>query len=196
MDENTINIGNDIVVSATDFQNLFTRDFPYLPVYVEGKAYFTNDIVYYEPNFYQSLVDNNTALPTDTTNWQVINDSVNNYIQDSDIMRAFNEAVINFNVNLFTDSNSAIMVFLYLAAHYLVIDLNNAMNPLALGFMGFTQSKSVGSVSESYGIPQWMLNNQILSAYAQTGYGRKYLSLIQPYLIGNVLFFPGRTTCG
>lgn len=196
MDENTINIGNDILVSTTDFQDLFSRDFPYLPVYVEGKAYFTNDIVYYEPNFYQSLVDNNTELPTNTTNWQVINDSVNNYIQDSDIMRAFNEAVINFNVNLFTDQNSAIMVFLYLAAHYLVIDLNNAMNPLALGFMGFTQSKSVGSVSESYGIPQWMLNNQVLSAYAQTGYGRKYLSLIQPYLIGNVLFFPGRTTCG
>lgn len=196
MDENTINIGNDILVSTTDFQDLFSRDFPYLPVYVEGKAYFTNDIVYYEPNFYQSLVDNNTELPTNTTNWQVINDSVNNYIQDSDIMRAFNEAVINFNVNLFTDQNSAIMVFLYLVAHYLVIDLNNAMNPLALGFMGFTQSKSVGSVSESYGIPQWMLNNQALSAYAQTGYGRKYLSLIQPYLIGNVLFFPGRTTCG
>lgn len=196
MDENTINIGNDILVSTTDFQDLFNRDFPYLPVYVEGKAYFTNDIVYYEPNFYQSLVDNNTELPTNTTNWQVINDSVNNYIQDSDIMRAFNEAVINFNVNLFTDQNSAIMVFLYLAAHYLVIDLNNAMNPLALGFMGFTQSKSVGSVSESYGIPQWMLNNQTLSAYAQTGYGRKYLSLIQPYLIGNVLFFNGRTTCG
>lgn len=196
MDENTINIGNDILVSTTDFQDLFNRDFPYLPVYVEGKAYFTNDIVYYEPNFYKSLVDNNTELPTNTTNWQVINDSVNNYIQDSDIMRAFNEAVINFNVNLFTDQNSAIMVFLYLAAHYLVIDLNNAMNPLALGFMGFTQSKSVGSVSESYGIPQWMLNNQVLSAYAQTGYGRKYLSLIQPYLIGNVLFFPGRTTCG
>ncbi len=196
MDENTINIGNDILVSTTDFQDLFSRDFPYLPVYVEGKAYFTNDIVYYEPNFYQSLVDNNTELPTNTTNWQVINDSVNNYIQDSDIMRAFNEAVINFNVNLFTDQNSAIMVFLYLAAHYLVIDLNNAMNPLALGFMGFTQSKSVGSVSESYGIPQWMLNNQALSAYAQTGYGRKYLSLIQPYLIGNVLFFNGRTTCG
>lgn len=196
MDENTINIGNDILVSTTDFQDLFNRDFPYLPVYVEGKAYFTNDIVYYEPNFYQSLVDNNTELPTNTTNWQVINDSVNNYIQDSDIMRAFNEAVINFNVNLFTDQNSAIMVFLYLAAHYLVIDLNNAMNPLALGFMGFTQSKSVGSVSESYGIPQWMLNNQTLSAYAQTGYGREYLSLIQLYLIGNVLFFNGRTTCG
>ena len=196
MDENTINIGNDIVVSTTDFQNLFTRDFPYLPVYVEGKAYFTNDIVYYEPNFYQSLVDNNTALPTDTTNWQVINDSVNNYIQDSDIMRAFNEAVINYNVNLFTDSNSAIMVFLYLAAHYLVIDLNNAMNPLALGFMGFTQSKSVGSISESYAVPQWVTNNAILSQYVQTGFGRKYLSLIQPYLVGNIIFVPGRTTCG
>lgn len=183
-------------VTVDDFKTLFARDFPYLPVYVEGKAYFTNDIVYYEPNFYQSLVDNNTELPTNTTNWQVINDSVNNYIQDSDIERAFAEAKVNFNPNLFTDDDTVKMVFLYLAAHYLVIDLNNAMNPLALGFMGFTQSKSVGSVSESYGIPQWMLNNQVLSAYAQTGYGRKYLSLIHPYLIGNVLFFPGRTTCG
>lgn len=196
MDENTINIGNDILVSTTDFQDLFNRDFPYLPLYVEGKAYFKDDEVYYNLNFYQSLVDNNTELPTNTTNWQVINDSVNNYIQDSDIMRAFNEAVINFNVNLFTDQNSAIMVFLYLAAHYLVIDLNNAMNPLALGFMGFTQSKSVGSVSESYALPSFATNNQVLSQYMQTGYGRKYVSLISPYLIGNIMLIRGRTTIG
>ena len=183
-------------VTVDDFKTLFARDFPYLPVYVEGKAYFTNDIVYYEPNFYQSLVDNNTELPTNTTNWQVINDSVNNYIQDSDIMRAFNEAVINFNANLFTDQNSAIMVFLYLAAHYLVIDLNNAANPLAMGFIGFTQSKSVGSVSQSFALPDFVTKNAALSQYMQTGYGAKYVSLIYPYLIGNVLFFPGRTTCG
>ena len=194
MDENTINIGNDIVVSTTDFQNLFTRDFPYLPVYVEGKAYFTNDIVYYEPNFYQSLVDNNTELPTNTTNWQVINDSVNNYIQDSDIERAFAEAKVNFNPNLFTDDTTATMVFLYLAAHYLVIDLNNAANPLAMGFIGFTQSKSVGSVSQSFALPDFVTKNAALSQYMQTGYGAKYVSLIYPYLIGNVLLIKGKTT--
>lgn len=194
--ENSITIGDNIEVTTDDFKNQFVRDFPYLPLYVEGKAYFKDDEVYYEPNFYQSLTDGNLTLPTDTTNWQLYNDTVDNYIQDSDILRAFNEAKINFNANLFSDDDTIKMVFLYLAAHYLVIDLNNAQNPLAMGFMGFTQSKSVGSVSESYGIPQWMLNNQVLSAYAQTGYGRKYLSLIQPYLIGNIMLIRGRTTIG
>ena len=196
MEDNFIIIGDNIEVTTDDFKNLFTRDLPYLPVYVEGKAYFKDDEVYYTPNFYKSLTDENTTLPTDVTNWALINDSVDNYIQDADIMRAFKEASINFNAALFGDDDTAKMVFLYLAAHYLVIDLNNAMNPMGMGFMGFTQSKSVGSVSESYAVPQWMLNNAILSQYATTGYGRKYLSLIQPYLVGNIIFIPGRTTVG
>lgn len=182
-------------ITVEDFKNLFTRDFPYLPLYQEGKAYFINDVVYVEPNFYKCLTDGTTIAPPGE-NWELTNDSTDNYISDSDIERAFTEAKINFNPNFFKDDETAIMVFCYLAAHYLVIDLNNAQNPLALGFMGFTQSKSVGSVSESYGIPQWMLNNKILSAYAQTGYGRKYLSLIQPYLIGNIIYTPGRVSFG
>lgn len=181
-------------VTVQDFKNLFTRDFPYLPLYVEGKIYFKGDEVYFNQYFYTSLIDANNTDPTNTENWKLTNDSVNNYIQDADIQRAFLEAVLNFNTSFWTDDKTAIMVFLYLAAHYLVIDLNNASNPLGMGFMGFTQSKSVGSVSESYGIPQWMLNNQLLSQFAMTGYGRKYLSLIQPYLIGNIILTPGRTT--
>lgn len=196
MEDNFIIIGDNIEVTTDDFKNLFTRDFPYLPVYVAGKAYFQDDEVYFEPNFYKSLTDGNTTFPTDTTNWALVNDSVDNYIQDADIMRAFKEANVNFNAGLFGADDTTKMVFLYLAAHYLVIDLNNAMNPLAMGFMGFTQSKSVGSISESYAVPQWMLNNAILSQYVQTGYGRKYLSLIQPYLVGNIIFVPGRTTIG
>lgn len=196
MEDNSIIIGDNIEVTTDDFKNLFARDFPYLPVYVEGKAYFKDDEVYYDPNFYKSLTDGNTTLPTDTTNWSLVNDSVDNYIQDSDILRAFNEAKVNFNAALFGDDDTVKMVFLYLAAHYLVIDLNNAMNPLAVGFMGFTQSKSVGSVSESYALPSFATNNQVLSQYMQTGYGRKYVSLISPYLIGNVMLINGKTTIG
>lgn len=196
MEDNFIIIGDNIEVTTDDFKTLFTRDFPYLPVYVEGKAYFKDDEVYYAPNFYKSLTDGNTTLPTDTTNWALANDSVDNYIQDSDILRAFNEAKVNFNAALFGDDDTIKMVFLYLAAHYLIIDLNNAMNPLAMGFMGFTQSKSVGSVSESYAVPSFATNNPMLSQYMLTGYGRKYLSLIQPYLVGNIIFVPGRTTYG
>lgn len=196
MEDNFIIIGDNIEVTTDDFKNLFTRDFPYLPVYVEGKAYFRDDEVYLAPNFYISLTNGNMEEPAGSDKWELVKDSVDNYIQDSDIIRAFKEANINFNAGLFGDDDTTKMVFLYLAAHYLVIDLNNAQNPLGMGFMGFTQSKSVGSVSESYAVPQWMLNNAILSQYATTGYGRKYLSLIQPYLVGNIIFCPGRTTVG
>lgn len=187
------NINN---ITVDDFKNLFKRDFPYLPVYIENKAYFAGDEVYYEPNFYKSLTDGNTTLPTNTTNWELVNDTVDNYIQDSDILRAFNEAKINFNANLFSDDDTIKMVFLYLAAHYLVVDLNNSMNPLAMGFMGFTQSKSVGSVSQSFALPDFVTKNAVLSQYMQTGYGAKYVSLIYPYLIGNVVLIKGRTTLG
>lgn len=185
-------------ISVEGFLNLFKSDFaPYLlPVYVEGKAYFKDDVVYLEPNFYQSLTDGNLTSPPNADNWALYNDSIDNYIQDSDIERAFKEAKVNFNVSFFLDDETAKMVFYYLAAHYLIIDITNRMNPLSMGYKGLTQSKSVGSVSESYAIPQWMMNNQVLSTYTQTGYGRKYLSLIQPYLIGNIILTPGKTTYG
>lgn len=183
-------------ISVDSFKAQFTRDFPYLPVWQADVVYFKDEEVFVTPNFYKSLIDNNTALVTDTTKWKVFNDNVANYISDADILRAFGEAKINFNPAFFEDDATAEMVFYYLAAHYLVIDINNSMNAFALGFMGYTQSKSVGSVSESYGIPAYMLNNPALSGYAQTGYGRKYLSLIMPYLVGQIILTPGRTTIG
>lgn len=182
-------------ITVEDFKAQFSRDFPYLPEWIYGKAYFKGDVVYYINNFYQSKIDANLDEPT-TSNWQLYNENIENYITDNDILRAFIEAKQNFNASFFTNCQSLTMVFCYLAAHYLVIDMNNAMNPFALGAMGFTQSKSVGSVSESYGFPQWVMNDKKLGLYAQTGYGRKYLSLILPYLTGNIIFTPGRISFG
>ena len=190
-------------ISVNGFKSLFTRDFPYLPVWISGKAYFINDIVFESPNFYKSLADNNTVQPsTDviivdpdyTHKWELYKDSADNYISDADIERAFSEAKVNFNPEFFEDDATAEMGFYYLAAHYLVIDLNNAMGSLTLGFKGLTQSKSVGSVSESYGIPQWVMSDPLLGQFAQTGYGRKYLSLIMPFLVGNIILVQGKTT--
>lgn len=174
------------------FKALFSRDFPYLPEYDIGKTYFKDDIVYYDNNFYISLVDANTTLPTNTTNWKIYNDNIENYITDTDISKAIIEAKVNFNPQLFASNCEIIKtVFSYLVAHFLVIDLNNSMNALSLGFTGITTSKSVGSVSESYGIPKWVLDDSNLGMYAQTGYGRKYLTLILPYLKGNIIFTKG-----
>ena len=180
-------------VSVSDFKTQFPRFSPmYLPVWTEG-TYFKGDIVYYSGLFYQCIVENTTALPTVTTAWTLYNDSVLNYTQDNDIQEAFSEAMINFNEGLFPDDATRKLVFLYLAAHYLTIDFNNA---LGINQIGIMTSKSVGSVSEGYTIPSWLLNNPALSMYASTGYGIKYASLIKPYLTGNVFIVKGRTTVG
>ena len=190
-------------ISVNGFKTLFKRDFPYLPVWVVNKAYFLNEVVYETLNFYISLDDNNLVQPSvDVANtdpsyihkWALYNGNVDDYVSDEDIQRAFSEAMVNFNTEFFESDSMAEMAFYYLAAHYLVIDLNNAANSLTLGFGGLTQSKSVGSVSESYAIPQWILNDAILGPYAQTGYGRKYLSLIMPFLIGDIILVRGKTT--
>lgn len=183
-------------ITTNEFKALFSRDFPYLPIWVYGKTYFTGDIVYSQDNFYTSLKDNNTDTVDVSASWKVTNENIENYIQDSDISRAFVEAKMNFNLALFPKCDECRVAFCYLAAHYLVIDLNNALNPFNLGSFGLTNSKSVGSVSESYAIPQWVMNDKNLGLYAQTGYGRKYLSLVLPKLVGNIIYTPGRISFG
>ena len=180
-------------IAASDFRTQFPRFSPqYLTdiTYVSGKTYFKDDIVYYETLFYKAK-KNTTALPTVTTEWELYNDSVLNYTQDSDILEAYGEAKINFNESLFPNEATALRVFLFLAAHYLTVDFQNALGSTKLGI---TTSKSVGSVSEGYTIPPYIQNSPALSIYCTTGYGIKYASLLYPYLIGNVMLFRGQTT--
>ena len=175
-------------ISVQDFKLQFPRFTPeYLPVYSQG-TYFKDDIVYYESLFYKVKVASTTALPTNTTDWELYNDSVLNYTQDADISNAVAEANINFNEGLFPDAATAKLIFLYLTAHYLTIDFRNALGTNQIGLVA---SKSVGSVSESYTVPNWIINNAGLAPYATTGYGIKYCSLIRPYMVGNVFVVKG-----
>lgn len=182
-------------ITVDEFKAQFFRDFPYLPFWQSNKTYFKGDIVFNDNNFYKSIIDTNTTEPPNA-NWQIYNDNIFNYVSDDDISKAFTEAKINFNPKLFSNCETLKLVFCYLAAHYLVIDLNNSQNPLAFGNMGLISGRSVGSVSEQYAIPQWVLNDRNLGLLAQTGYGRKYLSLILPYLTGNIIYTPGRISFG
>ena len=179
-------------ITVEDFKKFFPRYTPiYLPVYVEGSTHFKGDIVYYNELFYQCIVATTTEYPTNITDWQVINQTVLNYTQDSDIKNAMAEARVNFNEGMFPDEDTAKLVFLYLTAYYLTVDFKNAIGQSSTGVV---QSKTVGSVSESYAIPQWVTNSPILSAYAQNGYGLKYLTLIRPYIIGNIYLSVGAIT--
>ena len=179
--------------TVSDFKTQFPRFNPmYLPVYAAG-TYFKGDIVYYNTLFYECIAETTTNLPTNTTDWKLYNDTVLNYTQDSDILEAFEEAKINFNEGLFADDSAALKAFLFLAAYYLTMDFMNALGSNQIGIL---TSKSVGSVSEGYSIPGWLLNNPMLSMYASNGYGIKYATLIKPYLTGNFFIVKGRTTIG
>lgn len=175
-------------LTVEEFKAQFPRFTPvYLPVYVSG-TYFKDDIVYYNNLFYRVKVASTSNLPTNTTDWELYNDNVLNYTQNTDIMNAIAEANVNFNCCLFSDKQTAKLVFMYLVAHYLTVDFMNAQGT---NFAGIMTSRSVGSVSESYTVPQWILNNSGLAPYSSTGYGLKYCSLIRPYLVGNFFIVKG-----
>lgn len=185
-------------ITLVDFKVQFRRDFPYLPTYDTSKLYNAGTRVYYPTTdlFYDCKVNGTTGIaPTDTTKWNVVaGASVDDYVADEDITRAFGEGSVNFNQSLWADDNSIKLGYLYLAAHYMVQDLRAGAGGVAATPSFLLTSKSVGNVSESYGIPQRYLDNPQFSYLATTPYGLKYLSLIIPRLVGNVVAFSGGTT--
>jgi hypothetical protein len=114
-------------------------------------------------------------------------------ITDQDLLKAFAEANMNFNPTLFSTVDEQKLGFLYLAAHYLVIDIQNSSQGLGGKYEGIMSSKSVGSVSVGYTIPDWVMGHPIYSLLSQSKYGMKYLSLIIPQLVGNISAVHGCT---
>ena len=115
-------------------------------------------------------------------------------VTDDDLTKALAEANINFNPALFSDDAGLRMAFLYLAAHYLCNDLQTAQQGITSSASMPVSSRSVGGVSESYQVPEWVTRDPFLSFYATTRYGMKYLSIIKPLLIGAVVVKAGLTT--
>lgn len=114
-------------------------------------------------------------------------------VTDNDIGKAFTQANFSINENLFGNQTDYTTAYMLLAAHYLVIDIRLATQGLNSTYQWAVASKSVGSVSESYAIPTKFQNSPYLTMLSQTGYGGKYLQLILPLMVGNVLAIPGRT---
>jgi hypothetical protein len=178
-------------VTVEDFKAQFARNFPYLPFWDSSKVYFEGDEVYVAPNFYQSLVNDNVSEVTDTEKWQIINDSVDNFVSDNDIERARLEAVASFNCELMSDKYVGRLIFLYLWAFYLAYDLSLAQGG-AYGSVTFPVTDvTVGSVHEGYYVPKAYLEDPILGFYARNGFGLKYLNLVYAKTIGNVRVVAG-----
>lgn len=180
-------------VTVADFKAYFFRDFPYLPVWDSSKLYNAGKRVYYTPTelFYDCLINGTTSAdtpadPGDPPHWAIVADDIMNYIQDLDIEKAFAEAQVNLNQSLFSSDANIRMGYLYLTAHYLVNDIRAGLAGIsAVGMFPLT-SRSAGSVSESYSIPQAYLDNPVYTFYTTSSYGLKYLSLVLPQIVGNV----------
>lgn len=185
---------NPVLTALTpeDFKQQFFRDFTYIDTWLVGSTYNTADQVFYDVNrkFYQCLNDGVIGtLPTVTTDWKNI--AATGLVSDLDITNAYAEACVTFNSTLFTSDDDMVLGYLYLAAHYLVNDLN--AGGADSSSEGVVNSRSVGNVSESYTIPQWQLDSPIYSFYTKSSYGRKYLNMILPRLAGNMTTVAGAT---
>lgn len=114
-------------------------------------------------------------------------------VSDADITRAISEAKMNFNEDLFDTDDEKKLIFLYLTAYYLVVDINNINSQGASNNGGLLTFRQVRNVAESFKVPKWIESDPMLSMFAQNGYGLKYVTMIYPYLVGNVKVVPGRT---
>lgn len=117
---------------------------------------------------------------------------VDTSVTDADIAKAYQQVNVNINQGLFDSQAAYTLGYLLLAAHYLVTDLiagqgvNGAANWVE-------QSKSVGNVSQSFAIPQYILDNPLLSLFSKTNYGMQFLQLILPQLPGQMFISYGST---
>jgi hypothetical protein len=139
----------------------------------------------FKDNFFR---DFNYASATDQNNL--------NLVTDRDINKAYAEARLAFNPDLFGTDEQVTIVFLYLAAFYLVLDLQNSSQGLGAQANFPITGKSVGNVSINFSIPEKILKNPQLAIYAGNGYGMKYLSLVAPVIVGRVGIACGTTLPG
>lgn len=114
-------------------------------------------------------------------------------VLDQDITKAFVMVNVNFSECLFADQGSYSVGYLLLAAHYLVMNLRASSQGLSGQFSFQEQSKSVGSVSQAFAIPQRILDNPDWAILCKTNYGAQFIQLILPQLTGQVFNVYGST---
>lgn len=181
-------------ITVTDFKTYFDKDFPYLPIWIDGTIYNKGDKAYYELTklFYICLNDGTVAAPTDTQNWAKTQDNYYDYINDSDIEKAIGQMKCMLPLNRLPETIRE-MAQLWLTAHCLIHDIRCSNAGLASTMVMPVTSRTVGSVSESYGLSQKFLQNPAFAFYVTSNYGLKYLSLVLPYILVTVGVVSGWT---
>ncbi len=127
-------------------------------------------------------------------NFNYTNVSDPDYVGNQDITNAFGEAKITFNQTLFGNDDDITLAYLYLTAHFMCVDIAMANGGVNSQANFPVSARTVGSVSESYAVPEAYTQSANLSYYTQTAYGLKYLAMVLPRLVGNFGHVYGGTT--
>lgn len=114
-------------------------------------------------------------------------------VVDADIVNASVMANMTVNPSMFSDQGFFNLCFNLVTAHFLVMNLRSSSQGISGQFNFLEQSKSVGSISQSFAIPQRILDNPQLALLAKTNYGAQYLSLVIPLLSGQIFYVCGGT---
>jgi hypothetical protein len=114
-------------------------------------------------------------------------------VTDADITKALTDAGINFNPALWATQATYSIGYMLLAAHFMVMSFQSSSQGISGQFSWLESSKSVGSVSEGFTIPQRILDNPEFAWLSKTNYGAKYLMLVMPQLAGQMYVVCGGT---
>lgn len=114
-------------------------------------------------------------------------------VLDSDILLGINLAANNINQDMWPNQSSYSMAYLYLTAHYMVMNLRSSSQGLNGQFNWSQNTKSVAAVSEGFEIPQRFKDNPYFMFLTKTNYGAMYLQLALPQLEGQFYTVCGRT---
>lgn len=115
-------------------------------------------------------------------------------VLDGDIASAFIQTNMTINQNLFGDQGTYTFMYLLLTAHFLVLNLRASSQGLNGQYTWLQNSKSVGSVSEGFEIPERIKNNPGMMSYYKTNYGAQFMNLLLPQIAGQVFLVCGSTT--
>lgn len=114
-------------------------------------------------------------------------------VNDKDIQDALDDTKVNFNDGLWCDQTEFSKAYLLLAAHFLVTNLQASSQGISGQYNWLQASKNVGSVSESFSIPERIMANPELAMYSKTRYGAKFLMFVLPRLVGQMFTTFGPT---